>query len=243
MDKVILYEVDVIDCVFKRRLNRFVGEISINGKRTLAHITNTGRLTEYLVEDKKCKATRINGRRLKYRIVAVKDKDAYALIDTRLQSRAFEEAIGGSLLCFLKGCRVVAREPRVSEGRFDYLLDCPQGRVLVETKSAVLRGPRDEAMYPDCPTDRGVRHVRLLRELASRGARVAVIFTAAFPGARCFKPYKEGDPRLYQALSEALRDGVPVHAYSIYMTGSGQVALDNPCLPLCREWLEEARGV
>jgi sugar fermentation stimulation protein A len=39
---------ELIPAKFLRRLNRFVGEVSIEGKRVFAHIRNTGRLTELL---------------------------------------------------------------------------------------------------------------------------------------------------------------------------------------------------
>jgi len=228
----------IVECVFGERLNRFVGTAYIDGRIQRVHITNTGRLEEFLVGGKKCLAIPIRGRKLRYRIVAVEDKGGYAIIDTRTQALAFEKAVEQDMLCFARKCRIAAREPRVKVGRFDYVLDCPHGDVLVELKSAVLRGPGDEALYPDCPTARGVRHVKELARLHGEGQRVAIVFTAAMPRARCFMPYREGDPELYEALTSAVRAGVPVHAYSIYMDGEGRILLENPCLPLCPEWLE-----
>lgn len=237
-----LLQVGVIDCVFKRRLNRFVGEALVNGKLERIHITNTGRLEEYLVDGRNCLVIPINGRKLKYRLVAVEDTGGYAIIDTRTQSRAFEAAVERSLICGVEGCRIKGKEPRVGNSKFDYLLECSSGKVLVETKSAVLRGPHGEAMYPDCPSDRGLRHINHLIELHRAGRRVAIIFTAALPGATCFKPYREGDPRIYDALGNAHREGVPILAYSIRMTRDGRVLLENPCLPLCSDWIDSLRS-
>lgn len=237
-----LLHVPVVGCVFIKRLNRFVGEALIGGSPGRIHITNTGRLTEYLTEGRRCLATPIRGRKLQYRLVAVEDMGAYAVIDTRTQSRAFEAAVEASLICGIRGCRVSRKEPRVGEDRFDYILDCPGGEIVVETKSAVLRGPNDEAMYPDCPSDRGLRHIRHITRLHSQGVRVALVFTAALPGAKCFKPYREGDPRIYEALSTAYIAGVPIIAYSIRMEQDGSVIIENPCLPLCRDWISRLRS-
>lgn len=233
---MILFKLDVVDCIFKARLNRFVGEALIGGRPEAVHITNTGRLKEYLVEGRRCLAAPIKGRRIKYRLVGVEDQSRYAVIDTRTQSRAFEEAVKRGLICGLEGCRIAGREPLVETGRLDYLLDCGSRRLLVETKSAVLRGPRGEAMYPDCPSDRGLRHVKLLVRLHESNVGVAIVFTAGMPGASCFKPYLEGDPRIYEALREAYEAGVPIIAYSIAVARDGLVTLENPCLPLCRDW-------
>lgn len=233
---MILLRLDVVECIFKARLNRFVGEALIGGRLEAVHITNTGRLKEYLVEGRRCLAAPIGGRRLKYRLIGVEDPPRYAVIDTGTQSRAFEEAVKRGLICGLGGCRVAGREHVVEGGRLDYLLDCGSKRLLVESKSAVLRGPRGEAMYPDCPSDRGLRHVKQLVRLHESSVGVAIVFTAGMPGASCFKPHLEGDPRIYKALREAYRAGVPVIAYSIAMTRDGRVILENPCLPLCRDW-------
>jgi len=239
---MMLTRLDTVDCVFQERLNRFVGTALIGGRLERLHITNTGRLHEFLVKGRRCKAIPIRGRKLNYRLVAVEDGPGYAIIDTRTQSLAFEKAVEKGLLCFARGCRIEAREPKIAGGRLDYVLSCPEGRTLVELKSAVLRGPRGEALYPDCPTDRGVRHVEELTRMYRSGLRVAIVFTAAMPGPRCFMPYREGDPRLYDALSRAVLEGVPIHAYSIHIDGEGRILLGDPCLSLCPEWLEAIRA-
>lgn len=233
-----LLETVVEECVFKKRLNRFVGEAVIDDGVERLHITNTGRLKEYLVEGKRCLATPIKGRKLKYRLLAVEDEGGYAVIDTRTQSKAFEAAVDQSLICGIEGCSVKAKEPIIGRSRFDYLLECGDSEVIVETKSAVLKGPLGEAMYPDCPSDRGLRHISHLRRLHGEGWRVAIIFTAALPGALCFKPYLEGDPRIYEALGKAYLEGVPIIAYSISMTRDGRVLLEKPCLPMCSDWVD-----
>lgn len=217
-------------------------EIEIDGSTVEAHLTNTGRLHELLTPGRPCLATRIKGKRLNYRLLALMHRGGYALIDTLTQMRSLEEAIARDLIPWLKGCRIARRNPRLGGSTLDYELECGSHRRLVEVKSAVLEGPRSESMYPDCPTDRGVRHVKELASLARRGERPLIIMVAAFPGARCFKPYRQGDPRLYEELARAVRSGVEVRAIGIYMTRRGEVVLYNPDLGLCPDFLDEARG-
>ncbi len=171
-------------------------------------------------------------------MVSVKDvEDLYAIIDTVTQNEVFIKLVNDGLIPYFKGCFLLKRNPRVGDTVFDYLLKCREGEVVVETKSAVLRGFNNEAMYPDCPTVRGRKHVSKLIELSSKGWRTYLVFIAALPKPKCFKPYREVDPYLEALLKTALDNGVEVKALSIYMDHHGWVVLDNADLPLCSEWL------
>ncbi len=205
-----------IPCRVERRVNRFVVEAWVGGGLEEVHNTNTGRLEELLVPGALAECVEIRGARLRYRIVSVECCGGYALIDTRMQERVLEALIEAGVLPSARGCRVARRAPRVGETRLDYLLDCGSYARLVEVKSAVLRGIGGEALYPDAPTERGRRHLRLLASLAERGHRPLLVFIAGFPGARMERPYERGDPLLPQALLEALEAGVEATGVGLY---------------------------
>lgn len=238
----------VRECTIRRRLNRFVVEATIDGRVEKLHNTNTGRLLDLLVEGRRCLAEPINGRKLRWRLTAVEDSEypgTWDIVNTLAQNRAFEIAVKRSMLPYTKGCEVLSRNPRVGSSFLDYVLTCGGRPVYVETKSAVLRGPNNEAMYPDCPTARGVRHVKELVRLVKEGENVLLLFIAAMPGPRCFRPYEKGDPELAAELGRALREGVSVKALSMHGLMAGEelvIVLENPELPLCPEWVEEVTG-
>ncbi len=224
---------------FKRRLNRFVGLVELDGREEEVHITNTGRLHDILVPGREVLLRGIGGGRLRYRLIAARDVEGlYSIPDVRTQSMVFERLLEQGRIPYLAGCNLVSRNPRVGGSMLDYLLRCGDREVLIETKSAVLR-IGEAASYPDCPTTRGQRHVRELIRLVSRGEASYIIFISALPRVRCFKPYRDGDPEIYRLLGEALKAGVGVKAISIYMDSRGYVYLENPDLPLCRDWVEE----
>lgn len=202
-----------VPCTVVRRANRFVVEVKVGGTVARAHVNNTGRLLEYLVEGRKGFCAPHRGK-TSYRLFAVEDRGGAALIDTALQMKSFERAVELGLLDWAR-CDIVARAPRVGSSRLDYLLSCGKAETYVELKSAVLR-EGDFAMYPDCPTLRGRRHIMELTRLASSGLKAMIVFVAALPGVKAFKPYAAGDPEVARLLREAVEKGVEVRAFSVH---------------------------
>jgi len=211
-------------CTIIRRLNRFVVEVEVGGEASLARITNTGRLLEYLVQGKTGYCLPNRGK-TSHRLIAVEDVEGAALIDTDLQMRSFEEALGKGALRWAP-CIVASRNPSVGASRLDYLLRCGEELKYVELKSAVLR-ENGYAMYPDCATARGRRHVAELIKIAEAGGRAMIVFVAALPRVRAFKPYVQGDPELAVLLRKAAERGVEVRAFSVhYDPAESAVLLD-----------------
>ncbi len=223
-------------CRVIRRLNRFVVLVDTDEGPMRVHINNTGRLLDVLVPGREacCRRLRKPGK-LSMRLFAARygAGRGCALLDTGLQEEAFAAAVERGLLPGFRGCRVARRRPRLGSSFLDFLLDCGGEAVYVETKSAVLLGPGAVAMYPDCPSERGRRHIRELIEEAGRGKRVALVFIAAFPGAKGFKPNREADPEIARLVAEARERGVQVEAIGLlYDDQSGSVALYAPRLPV-----------
>ena len=230
MGALLLGLAGVVPCTIVRRVNRFVVEILVSGRGARAYINNTGRLSEYLVEGRKGFCLRSSGTKTKYRLFAVEDMGSAALVDTRLQMSAFEKAVELSLLPWLEGCAVRRRDYRLGESVIDYMLSCPRGDFLVEVKSAVLR-QGDYAMYPDCPTQRGRRHIAALTSYVRSGGRAAIVFIAALPYVRAFKPYAEGDPEILSLLREAASSGVLIKALAMHFDPAlSAIVLDDPDL-------------
>ncbi|MCE4628040.1 MAG: DNA/RNA nuclease SfsA [Desulfurococcales archaeon] len=227
---------NAVECSVIRRINRFVVLARAPWGEEKVHINNTGRLEDVLVGGRRAYCRPLaRPRRLRMRMFSVWYHGGYSVIDTGLQEEAFATAVDRGLLPWLSGCRVARRSPRVEGRRLDYELDCPSGRILVETKSAVLaRGGL--ALYPDCPTLRGREHIALLIELSRRGLKTLLVFIAAFPGARGFMPNPEGDPAIPGLVREAMRSGVLVKSIGIeYRPDRGGVILYSPDLPVILE--------
>ena len=228
-----LLKLNVIPCTFLKRLNRFVALVKVDGKERRALLTNTGRLEEFMVPGRKAFCTPKNGGKTDFVLVAFEDLNGKgAIIDTRTQAKAFEKAVELNLVPWLRDCRIKRKEVRIGNSRLDYLFECPKGEVYAEMKSAVLRGGErgEYAMYPDCPSIRGQKHVRELIELARSGKRAMIFFIGAMPGVEKFRPYENGDPEIARLLTEAREAGVEIHALSISLLPDGRVVLEKPSL-------------
>jgi len=229
----VLLELDTVPCTFVERLNRFVALVEVGDKPRRALVTNTGRLEEFMVPGRRAFCVPKSGGKTDYVLVAFEDLGGKgAIIDTRTQAKAFESAAGMDVLPWLEGCRIKRKEVTVGNSRLDYLFECRSGDVYVEMKSAVLRGGRkgEYAMYPDCPSLRGRKHIRELTSIASSGGNAMIFFVGALPGVEKFKPYVEGDPEIAVLLREARRAGVAINAFSASLLPDGRVVLERPSL-------------
>ncbi len=222
-----------VECTIVKRVNRFVVEIKINGKLHKACINNTGRLNDYLLEGSTGFCIK-NKHRLKteYRLFAIKEGNYAAIIDTQLQMKAFETILANRLLPWIKECTLNKRSPRLGGSVIDYLLECGNKEVYLEAKSAVLR-EGCYAMYPDCPSARGRRHIKDLAIFQASGGASAILFIAALPGVNSFKPCRMADPELYNLLVQAHDLGVAIKAISIhYNPLDCSIYLVHPDLPV-----------
>lgn len=219
-----------IVCRIVRRLNRFVVLVSVDGKLVKAYLSNTGRLRDYLIEGRLAYASIASPNRMTtYNLFAIDEDGLAALIDTRLQTKSFEEALNRGLIPWLDGFRIFKRNVRLRSSLIDYLLKLDDKMMYLEVKSAVIRIDRSIASYPDCPSIRGRRHVEDLISASSMGLNCVILFLASLPYVDRFKPNSSVDPKLADLLKLAVRAGVLVKAVSMYYDPSdSSIYLDNP---------------
>jgi sugar fermentation stimulation protein A len=211
----------IVEGRFLSRPNRFLVEALVGDQVVQAHLADRGRLRETLVPDARLLLAHQPGpkRATSYQAVAAYVGERLASIDTALPNRLIEAALRAQAIAPFEGYPMVRREAVVGASRFDFLLEGPSGRCLLEVKSAglIIAGV---ALFPDAPTDRGRRHLRELTELVQQGQRCAVLFVAQ-GNATAVAMHTAIDPRFAEELARAHANGLEVYAYSCPLSPTG----------------------
>jgi len=225
---------DTVECEIVKRINRFLVEILIDGSPTIAYVNNTGRLLEFIVRGKVAYCLKTHGGKTKYRLFAVDVENGLAaIIDTRIQMQLFERAADMGLIHWLGRHRIVKRNCRLGGSLIDYLIELDGRLAYLEVKSAVLRDSEGYALYPDCPTARGRKHIMEIIRYVERGGLGIIMFIAALPHVNGFKPNPRGDKEIPKLLLKAYEVGCILKAISIYYDGcSSSFYLNSPDIPV-----------
>ncbi len=228
----------LVECVVVKRVGRFVVDVVVGSGRRIvsAYLCNTGRLSELLGVGRSGLCLPMTKGKTSFRLVAVEYGDGFAVVDTRFQEDAFYNAFNLGVLPWCRDCIVESRWPILGSSRLDFLVNRGGEELYVETKSAVQPGPGSTAMYPDALSKRGRRHIKELISFAERGVKTAIVFIAALPGIRGFKPNNNVDPWITCLLRKAVEKGVLVKAVGMMLEQDKQtVTIYNPDLPVILE--------
>ncbi len=192
---------NLIRASFIKRLNRFVGEVHLGGKREKVLIRNTGRMRELLTEGREVYLRAKNSGKLRYELFLVSVGNSLVCINSHIAPSLFMEWAKGR--GFPEEVHHVKREPRIGSSRFDLLIN---SRWLVEVKSVNLV-KEGVAMFPDAPTIRGKRHVEELIKLR-KAYRPLLVFVILREDAVAFSPNCQTDPGFCEALKKYISTGL-----------------------------------
>ena len=206
---------DLIEGRFIVRLNRFAALVEVDGREELVHVANSGRMHELFVPGFRVllKPRAGEHRKTRFDLALVDLGDALSSADARLPNSLVAEAIELGCLNQFAGYSGVNREVTFGESRLDLMLQGPNGRCYVETKSVTLVVD-GVGLFPDAPTERGAKHMRSLDQAVVQGHRAAVVFVVQRPDAVAFAPHDTADPNFGSALRHSLSCGVEVFAYN-----------------------------
>ena len=205
--------------IFISRPNRFIAEVRVDGEIKICHVKNTGRCRELLLPGARVilEHSAAENRKTEYDLIAVYKGDMLINIDSQAPNKVFGEWVtaGG----FIPNADLIKPECRYGDSRFDFYIEAAGRRVFTEIKGVTLE--RDGiVMFPDAPTERGVKHIRELMAAVRAGYEASVVFVVQMENCRYFIPNRETHPALADALIEAREAGVGIFAFSCRVTES-----------------------
>lgn len=230
--------------VFLKRPNRFIAHVLIDGKEEVVHVKNTGRCRELLVEGVELwleDFTEAGGtRKTKYDVIGVNKRveDGHLLInmDSQAPNKVAEEALVSGVFQMPGFCglpTLVKREVTYGKSRFDLYMEGSDEldstkikKAFIEVKGCTLE-KNGVVMFPDAPTERGVKHILELIEAKKAGYEAAILIVIQMERAEYFCPNDETHPEFGEALRLAQREGVHVLAYNCKVTPD-TLELDRP---------------
>lgn len=212
-----------------RRYKRFLADIQLADGVITAACPNTGSLMGCCEPGSRVWLSESDNAARKYRHTweLVEVGDTMVGINTGLPNRLVAEAIESGVIAELAGYASMRREVAFGEegSRVDLVLE-GAGRepCYVEVKNVTAAANRGVALFPDCVSDRGARHLRELARLKRRGLRPVQLYCVQRGDVREVRPADAIDPVYGQTLREAMNAGVEVIAYRAKVT-PGEIRL------------------
>jgi sugar fermentation stimulation protein A len=203
---------------FIKRVNRFVAEVSLDGKTEVVHVKNTGRCRELLIEG--CEvwltAPGTPDRKTKYDLVAVRKSDGVLYnIDSQAPNKVVKEWLDK------QDYTKVMPEYTYGDSRIDFYMekedsDGKIAKYLMEVKGCTLEID-GIGYFPDAPTERGVKHIRELIKAREAGYKTALAFVIQMAGVSEVRPYIDMQPEFGEAMEDAKRAGVDIIFYKCHV--------------------------
>jgi len=203
---------NIISAIFKSRPNRFIALCEVGGKTEICHVKNTGRCRELLTEgacvylEESDKADR----KTKYDLVAVMKNGKLFNIDSQAPNKAVYEWLkrGG----MFPDTELVKPECKYKNSRFDFYVEHGERCAYVEVKGVTLEED-GVLLFPDAPTERGVKHIKELICAHEDGYEAYIIFVIQTGDAKYFTPNAKTHKEFADALIEAQKSGVNLLCY------------------------------
>lgn len=211
----------VIQGRFLSRPNRFIAYVEIDGALEKVHVKNTGRCKELLIPGAEVYlsvADKID-RKTKYDLIAVKKivGSASVLInmDSQIPNDLVEEWLQTSGIFSSEA--MIRREVTFGSSRFDFFVSDGNRKAFLEVKGVTLE-KNGIALFPDAPTERGVKHVRELIHAVECGYEAYVLFVIQMKGVQTFIPNKKTHLEFANTLKIAERSGVKIVAMDCFVS-------------------------
>lgn len=206
---------NIVSGTFLSRPNRFIAHVDINGEVQVCHVKNTGRCKELLIEGTAVylQENANPARKTKYDLIAVKKGDLLINMDSAAPNKAAAEYLRKQF----GDTALIKPEKTYGDSRIDFYVENSTEKWLIEVKGVTLE-EQGRALFPDAPTERGVKHINELIKAAAEGYKTCILFVIQMKGITSFSPNDLTHPAFGMALRNAAKQGVLVKAIDCIVT-------------------------
>ena len=214
---------------FLARPNRFIAYVEIAGREEIVHVKNTGRCKELLLPGATVYVQHFpeGKRKTKYDLIAVEKQNLLINMDSQAPNKVVQEWLMEQepfgKITYLKP------ECKHRDSRFDFYLETEAKKMFIEVKGVTLE-EKGVVMFPDAPTERGVKHVQELCHCLEQGYEAAIVFVVQMSGMRYFTPNRRTHAAFAEALERAEACGVQLMALTCAVTPDSLII--NGTLPI-----------
>ena len=206
---------NIVIGTFISRPNRFIAHVNINGEIQICHVKNTGRCKELLIKGATVYLQKSSNpaRKTQYDLIAVQKGDLLINMDSAAPNKAAAEYLrkhfGENAL--------IKPEKTYGDSRIDFYVETAAEKWLIEVKGVTLE-EQGRALFPDAPTERGVKHINELIKAVSEGYKACILFIIQIKNITSFSPNDATHPEFGAALRQAARQGVQIKAIDCIVT-------------------------
>ena len=184
---------------------------------------NTGRCRELLTENAIVFLAESDNpeRKTKYDLVSVVKNGMMINMDSQAPNIA-----AGEYLRKIYPHGIIRPETKYGKSRFDFYVENGDEKIFVEVKGVTLE--KDSlALFPDAPTERGVKHINELAECLNDGYKAKILFVIQMENISAFSPNDEMHRQFGDALRNAENAGVEILAVNCVVTEDSMIIKEN----------------
>ena len=196
----------VVKRSFVYRPNSIIAHVKIDDEIQTVHVKNTGRCRELLLPDAEVylEVADNPARKTAYDLIAGNKENLGLInIDSQAPNKVVKEWLEA------QDYDVVRPEYTYGNSRIDFYLEKGERKILMEVKGCTLE-INGIGYFPDAPTERGVKHLRVLAAARQEGYECVVAFVIQMEGVMEVRANEETHPEFKDALEEARAAGVKV---------------------------------
>lgn len=221
-----VYE-NILPGIFRKRPNRFIAEIEIEGELEICHVKNTGRCRELLIDGAQVFVQKSGNplRKTRFDLIAVQKGEKLINMDSQVPNRVFAQWLESS--GFIPDISLIRPETVFGNSRFDFYIEAEKQKrkIFIEVKGVTLEQD-GVVLFPDAPTLRGVKHLEELTHCLEADFEAMMVFIIQMRNVKYFCPNDETHPAFGAALREAKKQGVQVLALDCNVSPDSITAAD-----------------